>query len=124
MPGAATWRRSACQSTTSGGSPTLPVVTPGHGGVRSSSAHPKGFWRELFAPPEFYRERRVGAPSSFEAIFEPLVLLLTSTLFAQGLIQFGLALAPEWPVVGLLPLCVLVSLVAYLYSRRLARGVV
>jgi Domain of unknown function (DUF4129) len=101
------------------------VATQDPGGAPSSSrGRRSAFWRSLLAPPEFYRERRDAAPSRFEAIFEPVVLISTALLFAQGLIQFGLALAPGWRVGGLLPLCAAVAVAGYLYSRRLARGVV
>src|SRR5438132_9361508 len=93
-------------------------------GARPSSGGRKGLWRDLFAPPEFYRERRESPPTRFEAIFEPAVLVATVLLLVQGLVQFGLALAPSWRTDGLLPLSALVAVVAYLYSRRLARGVV
>ncbi|HEY3107762.1 MAG TPA: DUF4129 domain-containing protein [Chloroflexota bacterium] len=101
------------------------VATGEPGGAPSSSSGRRSsLWRDLLAAPEFYRERKDVAPTRFEAIFEPVVLISTALLFAQGLVQFGLALAPGWRVGGLMPLCAAVAVAAYLYSRRLARGVV
>jgi len=81
-------------------------------------------WRDLLAPPEFYAERRELAPTRFERVFEPTILIVTVLLFAQGLAQFFLAIAPGWEIAGAMPLGAIVAVVAYLYSRRLARGVI
>src|SRR5438067_8431763 len=91
-------------------------------GARRASPPAKGGWAALLAAPEFYRERREAPPSGFEALFEPFVLLSAITLFAIGAIQFGLAVAPGWPVDGLLPICIVAAAVSYFYSRRLARA--
>jgi len=93
------------------------------GAPRASPPGRRG-WAALFAAPEFYRERREAPPSGFEAVFEPVVLLAAIVLFSLGAIQFGLAVAPAWPVDGLLPLCAAAAAVGYFYSRRLARATI
>jgi hypothetical protein len=94
-------------------------------GARRSSPPSKRGLAALFAAPEFYRERRRDtAASAFEQLFEPVVLLLAITLFTIGVVQFGLAMAPNWAAEGLVPLCTAAALVAYYYSLRLERATV
>jgi hypothetical protein len=73
-------------------------------------------------PPDFYPERVVDNQTWAEGIFEPVALIGVVVCFVIGVVQLGLAVAPDWAAGPLAPLSVLVCIEAFVYSRRLARG--
>ena len=97
------------------------AAASGPGASRQSGTVRQGLGRWLLAP-DFYREREVRADNWVEAVFEPAALVLLIALFIAGVVSFGLAVAPDWDARFVLPLSLVVSAEAFLYSRRLARS--
>jgi hypothetical protein len=73
-------------------------------------------------PPDFFPDRVVDTQTWAEAIFEPVTLIGAVVCFVIGVVQLGLAVAPDWAAGPIAPLSVVVGLEAFVYSRRLARG--
>src|SRR6266849_1478505 len=78
--------------------------------------------QDLVVPPDFYPERKIDATTWAESAFEPAALIGAVVCFLVGVVEFGQAIAPDWPTRFIIPLMIVVSIEAFLYSRRLSRA--
>ena len=76
----------------------------------------------LLVPPDFIPDRALDIQTWAEAVFEPMMLIAATVTFIVGIVQFGLAFAPNWPAGFLTILCVVVSIESFVYSRRLTQS--
>src|SRR5712692_8355928 len=78
--------------------------------------------QDLVVPPDFYPERKIDATTWAESAFEPAALIGAGVCFLVGVVELGQAIAPDWPTRFIIPLMIVVSVEAFLYSRRLSRA--
>ncbi len=90
--------------------------------VNHKAWRPPGRVAAWVVPPDFIPDRVLDNQTWAEAIFEPAMLVAVTVCFVIGVIQLGLAFDPGWPTAFIAPLSVLVSVEAFLYSRRLTNS--
>jgi len=77
----------------------------------------------LILPPDFAPERSADTLTRVEAIFEPIALVTVVICFVLSILQFGVALFPNWSTQFVVPLLILVAIEGFFYSRRLTHSV-
>jgi hypothetical protein len=77
----------------------------------------------LILPPDFAPQRSSDALTWAEAVFEPIALVAVVICFVLSLLQFGVALFPDWSTQFVVPLLILVAVEGFFYSRRLTHTI-